>query len=40
MYNKECNEFILEQNKQLRLQRKYYRRLHIDNLYPVDVDEY
>lgn len=40
MYNKECNEFILEQNKQLRLQRKYYRRLHIDNLHPVDVDEY
>jgi hypothetical protein len=40
MDDREYDENVLEQNKQLRMQRKYYRRLHVDDLRILDADEY
>lgn len=40
MDDREYDKIVSEQNKQLRMQRNYYRRLHIDDLRTLDVDEY
>ena len=34
------NEIVSEQNEKLRMQRNYYRRLHVDDLCILDAEEY
>lgn len=40
MDDREYDEIVSKQNEQLRMQINYYRRLHIDDLRVLDVDEY
>ena len=34
MDDRNYDEIVSEQNEKLRIQRNYYRRLHLDDLYP------
>lgn len=40
MDDREYDEIVSEQNEQLRIQRNYYRRLHVDDLRVLGVNEY
>lgn len=40
MDDREYDEIVSEKNDKLRIQRKYYRRLHVDDLQVLSVNEY
>ena len=40
MDDRNYDEIVSEQNEKLRIQRKYYRRLHVDDLCILHAEEY
>ena len=40
MDDRNHDEIVSEQNEKLRIQRNYYRRLHVDDLYILNAEEY
>ena len=40
MDDRNHDEIVSEQNEKLRIQRNYYRRLHVDDLCILNAEEY
>ena len=40
MDDRNYDEIVSEQNEKLRIQRNYYRRLHVDDLCILNAEEY